>query len=173
MPPANRVVHGECLELLRTLGDASIDLVYIDPPFNTGKVQKRVRMKTVRDEVAGDRTGFAGRRYRTERLGEDTGFADAFDDYLAFLDPRLREARRVLKETGHATDPPRLRMASTETAGTTAHNVHAHVGVSGTSRATGATAVHATRKTMSHDAPACHALTRSGGQIDSNQYIAR
>jgi site-specific DNA-methyltransferase (adenine-specific) len=96
---ANRVVHGECLEVLRTLGDASIDLVYIDPPFNTGKVQKRVRMKTVRD-AAGDRTGFAGRRYRTERLGEDEGFADAFDDYLAFLEPRLREAHRVLKDTG-------------------------------------------------------------------------
>jgi site-specific DNA-methyltransferase (adenine-specific) len=97
---SNRVVQGECLEVLRTLADASVDLVYIDPPFNTGKVQKRVRMKTVRDEAAGDRKGFAGRRYRTERLGEDAGFADTFDDYLAFLEPRLREAHRVLKGTG-------------------------------------------------------------------------
>ena len=100
MAAANRVVHGECLDVLRTLGDASIDLVYIDPPFNTGKVQKRVRMKTVRDETAGDRKGFAGRRYRTERLGEDAGFSDTFDDYLAFLEPRLREAHRILKATG-------------------------------------------------------------------------
>jgi site-specific DNA-methyltransferase (adenine-specific) len=97
---SNRVVQGECLEVLRTLGDASVDLVYIDPPFNTGKVQKRMRMKTVRDEAAGDRKGFAGRRYRTQKLGEDTGFADAFDDYLAFLEPRLREAHRVLEDTG-------------------------------------------------------------------------
>jgi site-specific DNA-methyltransferase (adenine-specific) len=97
---SNRVVHDECLDVLRTLGDASIDLVYIDPPFNTGKVQKRVRMRTVRDEQAGDRKGFAGRRYRTERLGEDAGFQDAFDDYLAFLEPRLREAHRVLARTG-------------------------------------------------------------------------
>ena len=86
--------------MLRTLPDASIDLVYIDPPFNTGRVQKRVRLKTVRDETGGDRTGFAGRRYRTERLGVDAGFADSFDDYLAFLAPRLREAHRVLRPTG-------------------------------------------------------------------------
>jgi site-specific DNA-methyltransferase (adenine-specific) len=97
---SNRVVHGECLDVLGTLDDASIDLVYIDPPFNTGKVQKRVRMKTVRDEAAGDRKGFAGRRYRTERLGEDAGFTDTFDDYLAFLEPRLREAHRVLARSG-------------------------------------------------------------------------
>lgn len=95
-----RVVHGECLEVLRTLPTASIDLVYIDPPFNTGRVQKRVRMKTVRDDAGGDRTGFKGHRYRTETLGTDAGFADSFDDYLAFLEPRLREAHRVLKATG-------------------------------------------------------------------------
>lgn len=80
--------------------DASIDLVYVDPPFNTGRVQKRDRVRTVQDEEGGDRTGFAGRRYRTERVGRDAGFADTFDDYLAFLEPRLREAHRVLAPTG-------------------------------------------------------------------------
>jgi site-specific DNA-methyltransferase (adenine-specific) len=80
--------------------DGSIDLVYVDPPFNTGRVQKRERLRTVRDEAGGDRTGFAGRRYRTERIGTDQGFADTFDDYLAFLEPRLREAHRVLAPTG-------------------------------------------------------------------------
>jgi site-specific DNA-methyltransferase (adenine-specific) len=95
----NRIVHGECLEVLRSLPTGSIDLVYVDPPFNTGRVQRRQRMQTVRDED-GDRTGFAGKRYRTEHLGADEGFADAFDDYLAFLEPRLREAHRVLKATG-------------------------------------------------------------------------
>jgi site-specific DNA-methyltransferase (adenine-specific) len=95
----SRVVHGECLEVLQSLPDASIDLVYVDPPFNTGRVQKRQRLRTVRDD-AGDRTGFAGHRYRTERVGADQGFADTFDDYLAFLEPRLREAHRVLAPTG-------------------------------------------------------------------------
>ncbi|MDF2694365.1 MAG: modification methyltransferase [Labilithrix sp.] len=95
----SRVVHGECLEVLQTLPDASVDLVYIDPPFNTGRVQKRERLRTVRDEE-GDRTGFAGHRYRTERVTVDAGFSDTFDDFLAFLEPRLREAHRVLAPTG-------------------------------------------------------------------------
>lgn len=95
----NRIVHGECLEVLRTLDDASVDLVYVDPPFNTGKVQRRERVRTVRDEAGGDRTGFQGRRYRTERLGTDAGYADTYDDYLAFLEPRIREAHRVLSAT--------------------------------------------------------------------------
>ncbi len=96
----NRVVHGDCLDVLRGMPDASVDLVYVDPPFNTGRVQKRTRMRTVRDDEGGDRTGFAGRRYRTERIAVDEGFADRFDDYLAFLEPRLREAHRVLAPTG-------------------------------------------------------------------------
>jgi len=93
------VIHGECLAVLGSLPDASVDLIYLDPPFNTGKQQKRVRMKTIQDD-AGDRTGFAGRRYRTERLTTDAGYADTFEDYLAFLEPRLREAHRLLTPTG-------------------------------------------------------------------------
>jgi len=89
---------GDNLEVLGKLPAATFDLVYIDPPFNTGKVQARTRLRTVRDEE-GDRTGFSGQRYRTEVLGKK-GFADAFDDYLAFLEPRLVEARRVLSDTG-------------------------------------------------------------------------
>jgi len=95
----NRVIKGDCLDVVRTLPGGGVDLVYIDPPFNTGKVQKRARLRTVQD-VGGDRTGFGGRRYRSERVSEDEGFADTFDDYLAFLEPRLREAHRVLAETG-------------------------------------------------------------------------
>ena len=100
MAVTNRVVRGECLDVLRAMPDASVDLVYIDPPFNTGRVQKRMRMRSVRDERGGDRTGFAGRRYRTDRIGVDAGFVDTFDDYLAFLEPRLREAHRVLSNAG-------------------------------------------------------------------------
>lgn len=96
-----RVVHGDGLEVLREIASDSIDLIYVDPPFNTGRVQRRDRLKTTRSvEGEGDRTGFAGRRYRTERVSTDAGFNDAFDDYLAFLEPRLREAHRVLKPTG-------------------------------------------------------------------------
>lgn len=93
-----RVVLADNLEVLRGLPEASAALVYVDPPFNTGRAQKRTRLRTVRDE-AGDRTGFGGHRYRTER-GATSAYADRFDDYLGFLEPRFIEMHRVLKEDG-------------------------------------------------------------------------
>jgi len=93
-----RIVHGDSLEVLATLPDACARLVYLDPPFNTGHAQARTRTRTVRDE-SGDRTGFQGRRYRTEVLGS-AAWQDAFDDYLGFLAPRLEEVRRVLTPDG-------------------------------------------------------------------------
>ena len=89
---------GDNLPLLQALPSESVALIYIDPPFNTGKAQKRAQLKTVR-AADGDRTGFKGQRYKTVRLGE-RAYADVFDDYLAFLEPRLREAQRVLKPDG-------------------------------------------------------------------------
>ena len=94
-----RVIFADNLEALASVPDESAALVYIDPPFNTGRTQSRTTISTVRDEVSGDRTGFQGKRYRTIELGT-SGYADAFDDYLGFLEPRLREARRVLKPDG-------------------------------------------------------------------------
>lgn len=97
---ARDVVYlGDNLPFLRNLPSGSVDLIYTDPPFNTGRVQSRTRLRTVQDDVGGDRTGFQGRRYRTE-LGATRAFADAFDDYLSFLEPRLHEAHRVLAPTG-------------------------------------------------------------------------
>ena len=89
---------GDNLSVLPRLPDESFDLIYIDPPFNTGRTQARTRIRTIRDKN-GDRTGYKGARYRTIRLGS-AAFADAFDDYLAFLEPRLREAHRLLRPTG-------------------------------------------------------------------------
>jgi site-specific DNA-methyltransferase (adenine-specific) len=90
---------GDNLEILKGFPDASFDLIYIDPPFNTGKVQARTQIQTVRDDEHGDRTGFQGRRYRTVKVGTK-GYADTFSDYPAFLEPRLEEARRLLKPNG-------------------------------------------------------------------------
>jgi len=94
----NRIVHGDNLPVLRTTPSESIDLIYIDPPFNTGKTQVRHRISTVRDD-AGDRTGFGGKRYKTIKVGS-TGYIDFFSDYLDFLTPRLVEAHRILIKTG-------------------------------------------------------------------------
>src|ERR1700722_1337119 len=92
------VVRADNLAFLAHIPAESVDLVYIDPPFNTGRRQTRDELRTVRD-AKGDRVGFGGHRYRTLRLGS-RGLDDSFDDYLAFLEPRLVEARRVLKSTG-------------------------------------------------------------------------
>jgi site-specific DNA-methyltransferase (adenine-specific) len=79
----------------------SVALIYVDPPFNTGRRQARQRIRTVQD-ADGDRVGFGGRRYRTERLaeGEGGGYADRFEDFVGFLRPRMEEARRVLTARG-------------------------------------------------------------------------
>ncbi len=96
-----RIVFADNMDYLPTLPDGIADLVYIDPPFNTGRTQTRRSIRTVRAEQgdSGDRTGFGGRRYRTVEAGSSS-YSDAFDDYLAFLEPRLREAYRVLKPNG-------------------------------------------------------------------------
>ena len=90
---------GDNLPLLRTFEAASFDLIYIDPPFNTGKVQARTQLTMEHDEGAGDRVGFQGKRYRTRPLGTRS-FADRFDDFLGFLAPRLAEAHRLLRPRG-------------------------------------------------------------------------
>ena len=92
------VYLGDNLAILRQIPSTSVDLIYIDPPFNTGAKQTRTQLKTVR-KPSGDRIGFQGHRYQTIRLGTKS-FDDEFDDYPAFLLPRMTEAYRVLKPTG-------------------------------------------------------------------------
>jgi site-specific DNA-methyltransferase (adenine-specific) len=98
-PPADDLVlRGENLDVLSRFPDGAFALVYADPPFNTGRRRTRRTLRTSAGED-GDRAGFAGRRYRSEVVGESS-YRDSFDDYLCFLEPRLREIRRVLADTG-------------------------------------------------------------------------
>jgi len=93
------IYFGDNLDVLRRhASDGSVNLIYIDPPFNTGKAQSRTRIKTVRSD-SGDRVGFQGQRYATAKMGS-RAFPDRFDDYLAFLEPRLLQAYRVLAPDG-------------------------------------------------------------------------
>ncbi len=92
------VVKGDNLEFLRALPDASFRLIYIDPPFNTGTVQTRQTMKSVRS-AAGSRVGFKGKTYDTVK-GVAFGYNDSFGDYWEFLEPRLEEAWRLLTDDG-------------------------------------------------------------------------
>jgi site-specific DNA-methyltransferase (adenine-specific) len=92
------IVLGDNLAVMAGLGDGAFRMIYLDPPFNTGRERRARRLRTVAAND-GDRTGFGGRRYRSERL-EGPSYRDRFDDYLGFLEPRLREARRLLDPEG-------------------------------------------------------------------------
>ncbi len=96
---AVEVRHGDNLALLPAVPGGSVQMVYADPPFNTGRTQSR-RPQATSAAPDGDRVGFGGRRYATRALPPGPGYADAFEDYLGFLAPRLAELRRVLHPTG-------------------------------------------------------------------------
>ncbi len=96
--PDDLVILGDNAAVLPSLPDASFQLIYIDPPFNTGKTQTRRTLTTARDKD-GDRVGFKGHTYATKVTGS-RAYADTFDDYLAFLEPKLHEARRLLTPSG-------------------------------------------------------------------------
>jgi site-specific DNA-methyltransferase (adenine-specific) len=94
-----RIVQADNLPVLRSLPDTSARLIYLDPPFNTGGRMLRRRVRTPRDDAAGDRVGFGGKRFRTIAVST-SGFRDEFDDFPAFLEPRLVECRRILTSDG-------------------------------------------------------------------------
>ena len=95
------IVHGDNLVVAATLPDASVRLIYLDPPFNTGKARRLQTITTTRSatDTPGDRRGFKGRDYDTVK-GTLSRYDDRFDDYWAFLEPRLVEARRLLDDRG-------------------------------------------------------------------------
>jgi site-specific DNA-methyltransferase (adenine-specific) len=96
--PDAAIVHGDNLAVTATLPDASVRLIYLDPPFNTGRTQ-RLQQITTRQNDDGARTGFKGQSYDTIK-GALTRYDDRFADYWAFLEPRLAEAWRLLDERG-------------------------------------------------------------------------
>ena len=94
----NAIIAGDNLAVLHDLPDDAVNLIYIDPPFNTGRVQARQSLRTSRS-TTGSRIGFKGQSYETIK-GVLTSYDDEFEDYWAFLEPRLTEAWRVLSPTG-------------------------------------------------------------------------
>lgn len=96
----NRILIGENLALLPTLADGFCRLIYIDPPFNTGRQQQRQRIQAVHDPENGTRVGFSGRRYRTQTLPSGS-YADEFgDEYIQFLMPRIEASLHCLTPDG-------------------------------------------------------------------------
>lgn len=96
--PKITIYHDDNLNVLKQMPSESVDMIYIDPPYNTGKIQQRTQIKTILDEQ-GDRIGFKNQRYKTIKIGTK-GYNDKFDDFLGFLNPRMEEAYRILKKNG-------------------------------------------------------------------------
>lgn len=97
-----KIILGDNLVGLASLPDAFASVVYVDPPFNTGRVQKRDRIKataTTNADEAGDRRGFGGRRYTVEHIASST-YADSYDDFEAFLMPRIEASLRCMTKDG-------------------------------------------------------------------------
>ena len=93
----NQVYLSDNLPVLRSLPEASVQLIYIDPPFNTGREQERTT-RTSRQSVTGF-VGFAGKKY--EQIAQSAlSYDDSFADYWEFLEPRLVEAKRLLTPSG-------------------------------------------------------------------------
>jgi site-specific DNA-methyltransferase (adenine-specific) len=92
------VLCGENAEALVRLPAGQFDLVYMDPPFNTGRAQSRQTTRVTADPAAA-RVGFGGRRYRSQLL-ESLSYDDTYADYLGFLEPRLTRVRELLAPHG-------------------------------------------------------------------------
>jgi site-specific DNA-methyltransferase (adenine-specific) len=95
---ANTVYFGDNLAILKSIPDSSVQLIYIDPPFNTGREQQRSKVTTKRSEQ-GNRIGFKGQRYETVKSAI-LSYDDQFVNYWEFLEPRLEEAFRIMNQTG-------------------------------------------------------------------------
>lgn len=94
----DRVVLGDALDVVPAYPDGSFTLVYLDPPFNTGRYQRRHATSAV-PKADGPVMGFHGRTYERVR-GDLMRFDDRFEDYWSFLEPRLIEAWRLLAADG-------------------------------------------------------------------------
>lgn len=94
----NQIVLADNLAYLPTLAAQSFSLIYIDPPFNTGRVQQRSRIRSVASK-AGTRVGFGGKTYLTEKV-DSPNYQDSFEDFIAFIEPRLQQAFRLLTPNG-------------------------------------------------------------------------
>jgi site-specific DNA-methyltransferase (adenine-specific) len=94
----NTLYFGDNLTVLRSIPDASIQLVYIDPPFNTGREKQRSKVTTKRNNE-GNRIGFKGELYETVK-STVLSYDDQFANYWEFLEPRIEQAFRVLNNSG-------------------------------------------------------------------------
>jgi site-specific DNA-methyltransferase (adenine-specific) len=94
------VIRGDNRDVLADLPTEAFSMIYVDPPFNTGRAQVRRNLRSHRvDPEDADRRGFKGRGYKSV-LESLSRYDDAFEDYWSFLLPRLELARDLMTESG-------------------------------------------------------------------------
>ena len=98
MTGTNKIYTGNCRKVLKHISDASVNLVYLDPPFGINKERTYVRLKTDKD-LTGDRTGFGGQRYSSHEISTQS-YPDTFKDYSEFIRSVLTPLYRVLSDNG-------------------------------------------------------------------------
>ena len=114
------LVHGDNLDVLPRLPDGAFDLIYIDPPFNTGREQRRASLRVVADDGRRSRRASAAAA-TARRRSASLAYADAFDDYVGFLAPRLRaRAPRCSPTTARSTSTSTRARATTSRSTSTA-----------------------------------------------------
>lgn len=95
---AGEIWYGDNLEVIKNIPSESVQLVYIDPPFNTGNVQRLQSVESEKSEHGN--AGFGGSNY-THTVVSDFSYSDVHSDFIdGFLAPRLIEAHRILSEDG-------------------------------------------------------------------------
>ncbi|MDA8080954.1 MAG: site-specific DNA-methyltransferase [Actinomycetota bacterium] len=92
------IIGGDAAQVLDRLPAGGIDLIYVDPPFNTGSTQRLASIKAEQD-ASSSRTGFGGRKYKTTLVSSHS-YRDSFDDYLGFLVPLLEKSFQLLSSRG-------------------------------------------------------------------------
>lgn len=97
----NYLYQGDCVKVLQKIPSKTVRLAYIDPPFNTGKIQKRKRIKVtkVADKSQATRVGFGGKMYKEEEQ-VSAQYTDTFADYSLFIKPVVQEIHRILTDDG-------------------------------------------------------------------------
>ncbi len=82
--PLNQILVGDCREMLRSLPDKSVDLIFADPPYNLQLQQELFRPNMT----------------KVDAVDDDWDQFDSFEEYDKFTAEWMSECRRVLKDSG-------------------------------------------------------------------------
>ena len=82
--PLDKIIPGDCIEVLNKLPEKSIDLIFADPPYNLQLSNELYRPNMT----------------RVQGVNDSWDHFDSFNDYDVFTHQWLSACHRVLKDTG-------------------------------------------------------------------------